>query len=200
MLMRARARGFLALSVLAVGLGLAGCDSVDRLQDTVTGLFDRKKKLPGQREPVFPEGVPGVIQGVPPEYLKDNRPQEPDPTALGRLPEPEQAAPEKPAAETPTSRPQRTAKPADSGEPDAAEAAKEKPTAKPPRRPRQTAQQPRRPAIPAAEPVSPTMPSAAPSAPAASSAPRAAPAPSAPQSFPAPLRTAPLPWPDAPAR
>jgi outer membrane biosynthesis protein TonB len=184
--MRARARGFLALFVLAVGLGLAGCDTVDRLQDSVTDLFDTKKKLPGQREPVFPEGVPGVVQGVPPEYLKENTPQEPDPNALATPPEAE-----RPAAEAPPPSRQRAAKPADA-EPDSAEAPKEPPAAKPRRRPRQTAEQPRKPAIAPAVPVYPTPPTAkrAPAAPAAS----------APQGFPAPPRNTPLPWPTAPSQ
>lgn len=189
--MHARARGFLALFVLAVGLGLAGCDTVDRLQDSVTEFFDRKKPLPGQRAPVFPEGVPGVIQGVPPEYLKDNKPPEPDPNALAKPPEPEKVAPEKPAAQTqappaqtqapPRRRPARTARPAKHDEPP-----KPATPAQPSRQ--TTAQQPRRSNVPAAQPV---RPAPSPSAPAA-----AAPsAPSAPQRFPAPPRTAPLPWP-----
>jgi hypothetical protein len=185
--MRARARGVLALFVLAMGLGLAGCDTVDRLQDSLTEMFDRKKKLPGQREPVFPEGVPGVIQGVPPEYLKNNQPQEPDPTALAKPAEPEKPAPETHSA--PHQRPARTARPADTGEPDAGEALKEKPAARPQRQTRQTAQQPRKPAIPPAEPINPAPSSETPSAPTQT----------APQAFPAPNRTAPAPWPTAPA-
>ena len=52
-----------------MGLSLAACDSIDRLTDTMHGMFDTKKRLPGDRRPVFPEGVPGVTQGVPSEYL-----------------------------------------------------------------------------------------------------------------------------------
>ena len=33
-----------------------------------------KKKLPGERKDVFPGGVPGVSQGIPPEYMKGNQP------------------------------------------------------------------------------------------------------------------------------
>ena len=33
-----------------------------------------KKKLPGERKELFPDGVPGVTQGVPPEYLKGYQP------------------------------------------------------------------------------------------------------------------------------
>ncbi len=28
-------------------------------------FLDTKKKLPGERKPVFPDGVPGLEQGVP---------------------------------------------------------------------------------------------------------------------------------------
>jgi outer membrane biosynthesis protein TonB len=68
-----------ALMLLVVPLGgmLAGCDSFDTLQ-----LFDTKKKLPGTREPVFPNGVPGVTQGIPPELVKGYQEQPtPDPAA-----------------------------------------------------------------------------------------------------------------------
>ena len=33
-------------------------------------LLDTKKKLPGERKPVFPDGVPGLEQGVPKELYK----------------------------------------------------------------------------------------------------------------------------------
>ena len=32
--------------------------------------LDTKKKLPGERKPVFPDGVPGLEQGVPKELYK----------------------------------------------------------------------------------------------------------------------------------
>ena len=41
---------------------LSACDSLDTLE-----IWDTKKKLPGDRKSVFPEGVPGVASGVPPE-------------------------------------------------------------------------------------------------------------------------------------
>ena len=37
-------------------------------------LFNSKKKLPGDRKPVFPQGVPGVAQGIPQELVKGNQP------------------------------------------------------------------------------------------------------------------------------
>ncbi|RAI34137.1 hypothetical protein CH338_21385, partial [Rhodoplanes elegans] len=67
--MRARARVILLAAAAVAALPLAGCDQIDNL----TAVFDTKKKLPGDRKPVFPEGVPGIQQGVPPEYLPGAR-------------------------------------------------------------------------------------------------------------------------------
>jgi hypothetical protein len=52
---------------------LSGCADFDMDKLDVFGL-NEKKKLPGDRKPVFPEGVPGVSQGIPPEYVKGNQP------------------------------------------------------------------------------------------------------------------------------
>src|SRR2546423_869394 len=35
-------------------------------------FLDTKKRLPGERKPVFPEGVPGLEQGVPKDLYKSN--------------------------------------------------------------------------------------------------------------------------------
>jgi hypothetical protein len=63
-----------------------------------TDFFNTKKRLPGERKPVFPEGTPGVPQGVPNELVKGHQPAEQaeqteqaQPTA--------QAAPAEPKAE-----------------------------------------------------------------------------------------------------
>jgi outer membrane biosynthesis protein TonB len=83
-----------ALMLLVVPLGgmLAGCDSFDTLQ-----LFDTKKKLPGTREPVFPNGVPGVTQGIPPELVKGYQEQPtPDPAAAAAAATAEKIEPPKP--------------------------------------------------------------------------------------------------------
>ena len=65
------------LTVLAALLltapALSGCENFDPDKLDVFGL-NEKKKLPGERKALFPEGVPGVAQGVPPEYLKGNQP------------------------------------------------------------------------------------------------------------------------------
>jgi hypothetical protein len=59
------ARKLCSLLVLTAGFGLAGCENQALLQ-----WFDNKPKLQGNRVPVFPEGVPGVQPGVPPELTK----------------------------------------------------------------------------------------------------------------------------------
>src|SRR5947199_8526082 len=45
--------------------GLSNWDPSDLLD-----FLDTKKKLPGERKPVFPNGVPGLEQGVPKELYK----------------------------------------------------------------------------------------------------------------------------------
>ena len=55
------------LALLLIGFGgvLAGCESLEDFQ-----IWDTKKKLPGERKEVFPGGVPGVTQGIPPDLVK----------------------------------------------------------------------------------------------------------------------------------
>jgi hypothetical protein len=64
------------LTVLATFVpALAACSGgfdPDKLD--IFGLSE-KKKLPGERKEVFPGGVPGVSQGIPPEYMKGSQPQ-----------------------------------------------------------------------------------------------------------------------------
>jgi hypothetical protein len=81
MRMRFVARLVLAAVVMAAGPVLSACDSLDSIE-----LFDSKKKLTGERKPVFPEGVPGVSSGVPPELVRGYR--EPE----GGLADPARAA------------------------------------------------------------------------------------------------------------
>jgi len=69
---------------LALGLALGGCETFD-------GLLDSKKPLPGERKSVFPDGVPGVAQGVPPELVKGYQPPaepEPPPPVVAERPKP----------------------------------------------------------------------------------------------------------------
>ncbi len=73
--MQAR-RIVLIASLLAAGFALSGCESFDP-----ESWFNPKKPLPGERKAMFPGGVPGVPQGVPPDLVKgyqappDNPPQ-----------------------------------------------------------------------------------------------------------------------------
>ncbi len=45
---------------LALAFGVSGCESLEKLN-----IFDTKKPLPGQRQQVFPGGVPGVEDKAP---------------------------------------------------------------------------------------------------------------------------------------
>jgi hypothetical protein len=97
----------LAAVVAATGPVLSACDSLDSFE-----IFDTKKKLTGERKPVFPEGVPGVAGGVPPELVKGYHEPEgggldPAKAAAEAAAEPA-AKPKKPRPETRPA-PQRTA-------------------------------------------------------------------------------------------
>jgi len=84
----------LALMLLLLPLGglLTGCDTLETFQ-----IFDTKKKLPGTREPVFPNGVPGVTQGIPPDLVKGYQEQPtPDPAAAAAAATAEKIEPPKP--------------------------------------------------------------------------------------------------------
>jgi hypothetical protein len=115
------ARNILVAATLALPLG--GCGSVgpdinfDPLDWLSGDLFSTKKPLPGERKALFPEGVPGVSRGVPPEIVKGQQPppdaedttqtadvqvEEPKPKPKAK-PRPKVAA--KPAPTTPASRP-----------------------------------------------------------------------------------------------
>jgi outer membrane biosynthesis protein TonB len=68
-----RLQRLIAASVLIALTGaLAGCSSSISSFDPMDWLdwIDTKKKLQGDRKPVFPEGVPGVEQGVPKSLYK----------------------------------------------------------------------------------------------------------------------------------
>src|SRR5881628_1587412 len=78
-----RSQRLIAASVLiALSSALAGCSSGLYNWDPsdLLDFLDTKKKLPGDRKPVFPEGVPGLEQGVPKDLYKGAR-QVDDPNA-----------------------------------------------------------------------------------------------------------------------
>jgi len=93
-----RPQRLIATAVLiALSGALAGCGSTGNFDPSdLLDFLDTKKKLPGERKPVFPEGVPGLEQGVPKDLYKGAR-QVDDPNAQAAA-----AAP--PPAEEPKSK------------------------------------------------------------------------------------------------
>jgi outer membrane biosynthesis protein TonB len=73
------ARITLIVPALSLSLVLAGCESFDPTAIFDAEIFNTKKKLPGDRRAVFPEGTPGVPQGVPQELVKGYQQPEPEP-------------------------------------------------------------------------------------------------------------------------
>jgi hypothetical protein len=69
-----------AAVVIALSGVLAGCSSGLSNWDPsdLLDFLDTKKKLPGERKPVFPDGVPGLEQGVPKELYKGSRQEQID--------------------------------------------------------------------------------------------------------------------------
>jgi hypothetical protein len=71
--MRVSQRLIAAAVVVALSGALAGCGGGGLSNFDPTDLLDfldTKKKMPGDRKPVFPEGVPGLEQGVPRDLYK----------------------------------------------------------------------------------------------------------------------------------
>src|SRR3974390_454140 len=63
-------RFFLSALLLTTGFALAACEPGEMIEKVSDLIPTNKKPLPGERKEVFPEGVPGVPQGVPPELVK----------------------------------------------------------------------------------------------------------------------------------
>jgi hypothetical protein len=107
-----RTSRLIAAAVLIAFTGvLGGCSSFD--PSDMLDWLDTKKKLPGDRKPVFPEGVPGLEQGVPKDMYKGAAQQQPDPNApaVAALPvePPPEAKPSKSAKAKKTRQPAATA-------------------------------------------------------------------------------------------
>ena len=86
-----RPQRLIALTVLAALTGvLGGCASGGSFDPSdMLDFLDTKKKLPGDRKPVFPEGVPGLEQGVPKDLYKGAQQQQMnDPGAQAAAPPP----------------------------------------------------------------------------------------------------------------
>jgi outer membrane biosynthesis protein TonB len=96
---RARSYFFRVASALALALLIAGCTKGGQFDPTElfsSDVFDSKKKLKGERTPVFPEGVPGATTGVPQDLVKGYQapPEQPDADAAVPGPTPPAAAAE----------------------------------------------------------------------------------------------------------
>jgi hypothetical protein len=78
--MRRSQRLIAAAIVIALSGALGGCSSGMSNFDPsdLLDFLDTKKKLPGERKPVFPDGVPGLEQGVPKELYKGSRQEQID--------------------------------------------------------------------------------------------------------------------------
>ncbi|HEY5280035.1 MAG TPA: hypothetical protein VIJ67_09800 [Pseudolabrys sp.] len=164
---------------LLIGIGpvIAGCSDFDPDKLDVLGL-NQKKKLPGERHPLFPEGVPGVSQGVPPEYLKGNLAEQSG-----------AAVPIDPL------KPEQAAQTASAGQ----QSAEEKPKPKPKARKR-VAAKPKPTRVEVSSPKTQPHPAqAAPPWPSAPPPPAQQPAQQASSPWPDQQQQAPAPWPSAPA-
>jgi hypothetical protein len=87
-------------SAAALVLALAGCTPGGQFDPTTlfaNDMFDTKAKLKGDRQPVFPNGVPGTNPGVPQDLVKGYQPP-PDQAADATAPDAaaEEAAKNKP--------------------------------------------------------------------------------------------------------
>jgi hypothetical protein len=89
----------LVAALVAFAPLLAACSSDFDPGDLTEKLdffhLNEKKKLPGERKELFPGGVPGVTQGIPPDLVKGYQPPAAVATAAE---EPPKAEPEKPKA------------------------------------------------------------------------------------------------------
>jgi hypothetical protein len=108
----------LSFAALAGALVLAGCDSfdpLDKFQDWDI-MSSKKDPLKGERREVFPRGVPGVPQGVPPDMVKGYQapPEEPPPVVQAQ---PEKKAKKGAAAPAPRKQARQAAPPSEEVEP-----------------------------------------------------------------------------------
>jgi hypothetical protein len=96
--MRRPQRLIAATVLIALASALAGCGSMGSFDPSdLLDWLDTKKKLPGERKPVFPEGVPGLEQGVPKDLYKGARQQQvEDPNAQAAAVAPAAPPPQEP--------------------------------------------------------------------------------------------------------
>ena len=101
----------IAAAVLIAFTGLlGGCSSGGFDPSDLLDFLDTKKKLPGDRKPVFPEGVPGLEQGVPKDMYKGAQQQDPNAPAVAALPA--EPPPAEPAKQSKSAKSKKTRQPA----------------------------------------------------------------------------------------
>lgn len=103
-------RVVLLVSLLALAPVVTGCSNFDPDNLDVFGL-NEKKKLPGERKDLFPGGVPGVTQGIPPEYLRGNTAEQTGAAIDNSIAAAPAATDQKQAAAAPAEEPKPKAKP-----------------------------------------------------------------------------------------
>src|SRR6478752_355366 len=122
--MRRPQRLIAATVLVALSSALAGCGSMGNFDPSdMLDFLDTKKKLPGERKPVFPDGVPGLEQGVPKDLYKGSAQERLDQqnaqaaAAPAEEPKPKQAAKSKGKSKQPATA---STAPAAAPDPDAA--------------------------------------------------------------------------------
>lgn len=110
--MRRRDRVIRTAPALLLGLALAACSSGGFDPTDMFGgdWFNTKKRVEGDRRPVFPEGVPGVEQGVPPEMVRGQQPRSGSDGPMGLASNPA-ASPAATSAAEPAAAPEPAEKP-----------------------------------------------------------------------------------------
>src|SRR5208283_3658007 len=102
-------------ATLAFVLVLAGCTpggQFDLTELLSSDIFGTKKKLQGDREPLFPNGVPGAETGVPPDLVKGYQPPPEQQAAVDAAPTPPAPKPAAVAAAPVKPKPKPKPKPA----------------------------------------------------------------------------------------
>jgi hypothetical protein len=78
-----------ALALLLIAGGCTPGGQFDPTEALSNDIFGTKKRLVGEREPLFPNGVPGAETGVPPDLVKGYQPPpEPPPQTASAAPTP----------------------------------------------------------------------------------------------------------------
>jgi hypothetical protein len=156
-------RVILIASLLSFGVALSSCADFDPDKLDIFGV-NEKKKLPGERRALFPEGVPGVTQGVPPDLIKGHQQAvetEPElPPVAAEKPKPKPRTVRRAPAQAPTHAPARApSQPAQAAQPkQQLEPWPSTPPAQSKQAPQQAQQAPQQAPWPAPQPAKPATP------------------------------------------